>query len=624
MNPEIPEQLLSSLGTANDRFARRWNSSRTGDKGKKLLRRLSAGRDFILAGQEYGYDTIEGELELHRDDFNKAVQQAKTLDDVYVACAGHVEIELHRLFYETNDLPMARLKRDYFEDCMASIVKELRHSPQFTPEWEERFARLRPAYDFGLQSYGMLRREIAYVSEHDTRSLMGFCWNTLTHMRRENPQEDIADPNDIDALGEEAEGAAWRLLAQYDIQSNDGPPHPALFGLVDLANHAANAKVQAQYPNKKLEQLKAQHGPELEAALRDNVKAFMDMLGRYEQYDGILMAKAMLENRLYEAANISPDFMAIKTTAIRSADACMRAGTEAGCARYANDRRWIEPKTAWRHEQTVPHIYAHGSLAKQSARNLPAINGALEVASSPLSSLSILEAVCDEQTRQVFLRGAHPALLLGVADYMAEYRRIICEDLAMRGHDAGEFSREVRAIEAKCHAGYESYLATQDLLMQATHGAHDSLYAKQVLRFVDDTGREPKEIGLAEEDGLADECHELLQDLHAQYGVPDAWRGQPLLGALYERCHEQVAAEAEQHQAGARGYREILSSRDEQPDEKVLHRLALARMKECLSLVEPQPQTHDGHREISGNDWQAIVEYLDSHARYQGNQRLLN
>lgn len=483
-DPRISEGLDTALLQADAQFKRLIAKHDQDLKKPKVVAALR--RNIDIPERPF---SLQGVMQEHMRQRTRLVEKLKDADttvNLYEALRDHIEDEISRLFFLTNDFNQAELAADYFGMFLKEALPTLQAKGLITETDRQELHQLDDYYTILLETYETMREEIRERTQGETSSLVKYAL-LFGEDESATVDEDMALLEDADAINDSEKSAAIKarsiaaytaILDDHDMSyRGEQQPHPSILWLkkrVDLVSSLESIRILG--PNATRQEAE-QEAPNRALRMRSILNQIGGVIQEQGNVIGLILAKVSLEDLEMDAGN-APDTML---------DILNNALGQAGELTLAAKKTFLSEDAKNNRGKPVPESQQIGNLLwpglTQEAHAYNDFNDAVHNAAEHIGTARSIQAVMaradefvDRMGERVFTAFEHPATLLFMRQYLSHLRKALAEDFL----DAGKFSINQDAfgrlanVEKKCQHLYDSYQVMRSFLFEASSGAFDA------------------------------------------------------------------------------------------------------------------------------------------------------
>lgn len=473
----------------------------------------------------------------------KIMEHATDPESLYDYVDGIINEDTNYLFFKSNDLLGAHIRRDFISAFLDDVLGELHSRGLMDASWDARFMTLRDASEYGFEAYELLQREVLNASNDSTKSLIQ---HGKTWMARGNKVYGM--PAHATSLQREEMGAMACLSEilgrDYAINTNENNPPPLFLLLAHYSRTLAEIRVRQDDPTTDHEDIKN----EASAQFIDHYDAicnqWLEAARAQPRLETMVEQLAKLKACIVVEDRIPEDFGDVIAQAVKSAQGVIVDRTRDYYDDDAQQRNNITP--SWR-TVTATLMPEYGSIKhlNYDIKELMHETRKFREAISKDDFRHRVEDMLSVAMEETFFQTAHPATLLAASDFIAEFTANIGAALDAKGLHDELFMRQMCELRDFAKSAYESRVLLGDWVMRETdlgsNSPYDTICAAR--------GRDPRKLDLAGQQDIGEHARQYVGQLAEKRGIPEVMRGCAFTPLIHERCVEAAEAEIEKELA---------------------------------------------------------------------------
>jgi hypothetical protein len=526
--------------------AQKHNLTRTfGDIGEgrfeKLVRKEVDFRPEAMTDKRMALD-----YDAFRISFKETLNEVKDYSQLRPMLEGFIRRELDMLFFDTNNLLGARINRRFVDAYLDNLVTIFTESGKAEMQaLAEELSQLKKAYALGFEAYDYLRSDMLDETG-ETCSLVAHAEQLLDETEQAGDMPEEAEELDPfvrrHAMAFTSYAELLDKVHYFTIDADEFGPLYLLIGR--YCETLAETRLMAAQPTVNFADPKV-----------DSTDAYM------EEYGSILngcIERLKEDDSLANFVRVAQDLRSqikaenhldqgIIAKAHLGAEKAARKNFSEHLREYVRTLSIPQPSSSsfvggmYPNFHTPMQLNADFDEFMESAKDL-------EQAYSKKTLLDYMNNMVLGAMRDVMLRGYHPACLLAVRDYVAEFSDQICEALAQSGHKDVAFFDQMTDLEHFVMHAYQATRAMGDWVMETSAGGYDNLYDR--VWTID--GLDPRRLSPTENDDLVERAKDFYKTMAQEMGMPPFLQGELFLPYLYARCQAIADLELENEAFAAR------------------------------------------------------------------------
>lgn len=484
------------------------------------------------------------ELDFDKEELAKIVAHATSPETLFTAMNIFLHDKLEELFYVTNDLPTAHMKRDLFHQYVEANIAALESAQCITKEHKTAFRGLVHVYDMGLQSYPIIRQQVRLRSGERYQSLKLWAADRLWEERgavkaakRPTPQEVHMRTRELmcEIMNEE-------YGKNYSLEH---PPHPCMVKCLQTINTIMNrfaTNLQVTHPGISEE--------ERQERIDNAYKTLNDKFGALHRQHptqlGFLLLKDYLSKAHSSVYQVPQRYEQVLERCLKQAH---KTALKCLPARHAEWRG--EQKLNWGEGRNYPAIEELNIGTAQRAKvGLVEFSEKMEkmllrsgFVLSRENTVTLMDTVAGSVTKHVFFAVTEPSLLLVMQDYMDAFTRCLAEEFKAAKLPCKEVVDALGAVKARYGYSYRSYLAGQDCMLDYTNNAYDDAGICAMMDKIAARGKGFMQLTPKEKNQIPEKAKDIYSDAAKCLKLPKDLATEPMMYLIFKLCYEKALGE---------------------------------------------------------------------------------